>query len=84
MCKKSGMSRAFQNQLFETASNRLREMKSATVQFVHKKRREEKLIYLEAAFEFCARLVHGLVAFQQLYDKYGKVLIRAWTHGDGH
>ena len=31
------MSRAFQNQLFETASNRLREMKSATVQFVHKK-----------------------------------------------
>ena len=46
-------------------------MKSATVQFASTK----KIIYLEAVFEFCARLVHGLVAFQQLYDKYGKVLI---------
>ena len=37
------MSRVFKHQLIETASSRLRSMKSATVQFEHKKRRRKNL-----------------------------------------
>lgn len=40
--------------------------------------------YLETAFEFGTRLVHGLVTLQQLDDEDGEMLVRARAHGDGH
>ena len=57
---------------------------SSTVSIsVEEKEEKQKIIriasrkkaYLEAAFELGTRLVHGLVAFQQLHYKDGKMLI---------
>ena len=66
---------------------------SSTVSIsVEEKEEKQKIIriasrkkaYLEAAFELGARLVHGLVAFQQLHDKNSEMLVGAGTHSDGH
>ena len=49
-----------------------------------RRRASRKKAYLEAAFELGTRLVHGLVAFQQLHDKNSEVLVRSGAHRDGH